>query len=586
METPRPPVTRAAAVAALDFCNPLVWLLRHLYTANPFYVISAGLTLAGLHLIFYDRDAAAHPNAVTLNSWLLLGVLGAYAGVLALTAILIVRLGQVWDDARTILLTVVLLFVAMSVSFDKLVLTSSATFVQLLGVGLLFAIALSEGLLRGLGIRLRALFCEPYYLALGLFFLYPILLMHLLDGVGDGDPKRGMEWTMWGILLFPTAASVVTLSLLPAVWRGPSYVADNGTPWRWPLFPWSLFVFLGVGVVLRAYYFSLSFHAFPGVASPFGGYFLTPFLLSVALVVFELGRSADSRRTQAFAVAAPLAILWLALPDADRSAAYQHFLSLYMARAGSPLVAAWWGLVLFYLCTWLRGFRLAEIGVVAVLVFGSTVRADTVNLRSFHWPAAEPLVVASVWLLVQAVLHPRNSARWLLASANAVGTLTVALWATPFTGIGGAIPIHLLLGVVLMLGLVCRDRFARFLRQFGSVGMMAAGVAALVVARRFDHVPAAFVTAYLASLGLVAWGYWFTLRGWLQLAAAIVVTACWLGHLGWSILSALRRVRESRGAMALLGSAFSFAVGVGISLLKMRFRRAGPERTADAAPPV
>jgi hypothetical protein len=97
------------------------------------------------------------------------------------------------------------------------------------------------------------LFRGPLYLAIGLFFLYPVLLMHLLDRFGDGVPRRAAGWTMWGIFLFPTAAAAVTLSLLPAVWKGPAYVAHNGTPWRWPLFPWSVFVVLGVGIVLRSY---------------------------------------------------------------------------------------------------------------------------------------------------------------------------------------------------------------------------------------------------------------------------------------------------------------------------------------------
>src|SRR5439155_743211 len=110
-----------------------------------------------------DADAVAHPHSVTFNSWVLLDLLGAYAVLLAITAYLIVRFGQVWDDARTILLTLVFLFSAMSVTFDKLVLTHSVTVVRLLSVGLVFSIGLSEGLLRGLRIRLPILFRGPYY---------------------------------------------------------------------------------------------------------------------------------------------------------------------------------------------------------------------------------------------------------------------------------------------------------------------------------------------------------------------------------------------------------------------------------------
>ncbi len=40
--------------------------------------------------------------------------------------------------------------------------------------GLLFSVLLTEGLLRGLAIRLPILFRVPYYLALALFYVYPV----------------------------------------------------------------------------------------------------------------------------------------------------------------------------------------------------------------------------------------------------------------------------------------------------------------------------------------------------------------------------------------------------------------------------
>jgi hypothetical protein len=256
-----------------------------------------------------------------------------------------------------------------------------------------------------------------------------------------------------------------------------------------------------------------------------------------------------------------------------------------MDRLGSPLVAAWWSLVLFYLFAWLRGFRLAEIGVVAALVIGSAIRADTVDLRSLHLPAVEPLVVACVWLLVQAVMRPRSSARWLAACSGAIGTLTVAFWDTPFAGHGGVVPLHLSLGTVLMLGLFGHDAFARFLRQLGSVGLMAASVAAVVVSRRLHEPAPPFVIAYLASVSLVAWAYWFTLRGGFERFAAIVVTACWLSQIGGWVLVVLRRICESRAGAMLLGGVASFVVGVGISLVKIRGRQRAIEEISESGSP-
>ena len=48
-------------------------------------------------------------------------------------------------------------------------------------------------------------------------------------------------------------------------------------------------------------------------------------------------------------------LLWLAAPGIDRSAAYRQFVTLYMDRAGSPILLAWWGLHALHVYAWLRG---------------------------------------------------------------------------------------------------------------------------------------------------------------------------------------------------------------------------------------
>ena len=74
--------------------------VRLVYNNNPFYLISAGLVLYSLHIAFPAGDPAAY-------SWTLLGVLAGYTALVVATAIAVVRLGRVWDDARTVILTVV-----------------------------------------------------------------------------------------------------------------------------------------------------------------------------------------------------------------------------------------------------------------------------------------------------------------------------------------------------------------------------------------------------------------------------------------------------------------------------------------------
>src|SRR5262249_999769 len=118
-------------------------LIRWLSTKNPFYVLSAGLFLVGLWVSFAAQSQAAEAGG-------LMAGLAGYALLLAVTACLLVRFGNVWDDLRTVLLLVVLMFLATSVTFDEvLVLSPGQGFACYLG-GLLFAVAVSEGLLRGM----------------------------------------------------------------------------------------------------------------------------------------------------------------------------------------------------------------------------------------------------------------------------------------------------------------------------------------------------------------------------------------------------------------------------------------------------
>jgi len=127
-------------------------IARFLYTHNPFYPLSASLVLYGLHAAFGERTPIAG-NAVPENVWLLAGSLCGYTLLLALTAYMVVRLGRVWEDARSLALLVILMFVAISVSFDEICNTLPSTASMVLSLGLIFSLLVSEGLIRSLEIK-------------------------------------------------------------------------------------------------------------------------------------------------------------------------------------------------------------------------------------------------------------------------------------------------------------------------------------------------------------------------------------------------------------------------------------------------
>src|ERR1700748_1746586 len=86
-----------------------------LCTANPFYAISAVLVFVGLRASFDVGTATAD-----FPSWSLLAALAGYTLLLGGMAALLARFGNVWDDIRTLLLLVVLMFLVISVAFDEI----------------------------------------------------------------------------------------------------------------------------------------------------------------------------------------------------------------------------------------------------------------------------------------------------------------------------------------------------------------------------------------------------------------------------------------------------------------------------------
>jgi hypothetical protein len=89
-------------------------IVKYLYTNNPFYAISAVLMLYAIRAAYEKLGSQAS------NCWLLTGGLAGYTLVLAAIGVWIVRWGKVWEDARSILLLLLVLFLAVSISADDL----------------------------------------------------------------------------------------------------------------------------------------------------------------------------------------------------------------------------------------------------------------------------------------------------------------------------------------------------------------------------------------------------------------------------------------------------------------------------------
>jgi hypothetical protein len=388
-------------------------LIRWVCTNNPFYILSAGLFLAGLWISFGVQSEE-------VQTWALMSGLAGYTLLLAVTAFLLVRFGNVWDDMRTVLLLVVLMFLATSVTFDEvLVFHPERGFACYLG-GLLFALLVSEGLLRGIRLALPACFRVPYYLILALFFLYPLALRPLL-----ADPRS--EELMWGLFGFSPVAGLLFLTLLPAIRLGPDCVRDNGSPWRWPLYPWVLFGLLGFAVPARAFLLCWSMQILDAGDFDrllFGPFFLVPFGLAVAVLLLEIGLV--SRRPGALwaALALPIALIVLLVASHPDDPIYRGFLALFTARLGSdPLTATLLASAAFYAYAALRRVPLAPEVLTVCLAALAVVGPDTLELGELASPRPAFLLAAAV---LQLILGIRGRRLWRCLVGAAL--VTVASW--------------------------------------------------------------------------------------------------------------------------------------------------------------
>ncbi len=493
-------------------------LPRLLYNHNPFYPISAALTLYGIH-----RTAGTN---VSLGGGMLMAeLLCGYTGLLAVVGYLIAWFGRVWDDVRTIFLVVALLLVALSAAFDRFLLADPERGAVLLGLGGLFAVLVTEGLLRSLRMRLPTRYRAPYYLLMGLLFAYPYGLAKL----SKDWPDTAMPWAM---LLFPVMAGALFLTLWPAARLDDRHDRPNGTPWKWPLYPWSLFTILLVAVGLRSYSLGMTFEAGRGVASSFSSWFLIPLLLAAATLLLELGSTAKNWTTRAIALAMPLGCLPLVFCRASCPQS-EHFGNVMAEAISSPAQLAIAGMAIFYLVAWLRGNRVGEFAVVCCLAFEAIVERHAPDGHTIGQLHVMPLLgIAAIELLV--AVRRRSSFR-VMVSMTAIGlaAATVDEFAkvlgTPQEYFWKLNPI-----IALAVAAIMNDKLAKQVRAIAWqwLAVIAVWVAAKSIIQ--SSVLTGMQLAWLACASLLGAVYWYRDRTWQRLvgamfscAALLVSTAPW-----------------------------------------------------------
>jgi len=532
---------------------------------NPFYLVSAGLMLYGLNVLFRANDGWENP-------WALLALTGGYAAVLGLTATLIARSGRLWDEARSVLIVLVVLFMAISISLDDLVLDRPDSQFDVLLSAAVFVIAVSEFVLRQGRIRLPLLLRLPVYLVLALFFLYPLLLTALLKQGGDSSGSVYLA-----IAAFPALCSALLLTALPGAWRGPALTAASGTPWRWPWYPWLLHALLAAGICVRTYCFTVSF--FPGRLSenPFGFYFLVPVAIACAVLLLELGLAGMRNDLLAPAMVMPLAGLILALAHPPHATAvYARYLGQYTGVLASPAFCAITLGAVFYAYAMFRRIRCAEACLVATLLVAAFIPVKSVALDGMPELQVWPLVAAAVFETVMAIRR-RASWRALAATVALLGAVAVHGHNAGTAGwVDYTVLVHVGLLAALIIGACFHDMLARIIQNLAALGTCLAFATALLAAPSLlGRIPAApwIMTAYAALFLALPLGYGIWVRNvHFLLAAGLDVLFLTTWSFVWACRAALGG-GHPRGTAGVFFGAVSFVVAVAVSAGKYLLRR-------------
>jgi hypothetical protein len=560
-DAPRGPVenARPSSRPVGDYARSLTSLI---YTQNPFYLLSVAFVLHSTRL-WYRQGAGP------FDPWPLMALIGGYILLVATTGFVVVRFGKVWDDARSIFLILLLLFVELSLTFDGVVISQPATGRVLLITGLVIAATVSEGLLLGLQIRMPTLYRVPYHLFLSLLFVYPLAIV---TGLGDD-----VSAAVWRVYLYSPVAALVFLTLLPAIRKGPRYIAHTGTPWHWPWFPWGLFGFLAICVGLRAYALSLSFD--PALTqkldealrldSAFGTYFLAPLIFAVGLLVLEAGIVAGNQWLQNVGLVIPVISLLLSIPvQQGASVLYVDFLHRFLDRVGSPIWLSSIAAIGFYAIASVRRVKLACELFSGALVIGSCISRATVDFSSLMPPQPWAL-----WLIAagQGIIgiRRRDSLRVFAAAVCAIAAYRAALPAGTDLVFRAFLPMHAVGLVILIVGAVFDDPFARRLRQAGVLLVVAAAVIAAVDPSPWPtSLPRWSLPVYLAAIAGITFGYAYLVRSRAWFFGGIVGLCLFTGRLLVEATAYLKRLFAWEGAGWFVWGLVWFTVAVLISARK------------------
>lgn len=535
-----------------------------LYNSNPFYFISALMVLGGIRLAYGEIPVGS------LNCWGMLASLAGYTALMAAVAVIVIRVGRVWDDARSILVTLVLLFVAMSVSFDELLIIEPNQALSLTLAGWLFAVVITEIVLRLTHIKLPIAYRAPYHAAVALLFWFPYFASPELTGfTADQTELR--------LLAFPWLFAAIALSLLPAVRRGAASVPTdaNGPPWKWPTYPWALFVFLGIVGLLRSYVLTFSFGPSDGFETSFGALHLMPMGFGLAVLLLEVG----IRRERALArwaglILPALCIAGVSLDVGSRQSAVLVF-DAFQEQFGDPRKVAYALATAFYLVAWLRRVALADLWLAGSTTAGVIALCGTGTTSI----AIVPIILLGGIAFFAIGVRKRSAVHMLVGGGLLSSTWLVAPLIAPLDQLRVSAAIHTAVFMLMLIGPIRGGRFGRWIINGVIVFIAAAGIVAFANYDGQLFTPD-WTLSYIGTLACISAVYARAIGDsrffWLSGGLATL----FVGRIAISGVAILAKGIGVRATGTLVGGSISFIIAIAISMRKS-YHKAGWGRSSS-----
>ncbi|MEP3479392.1 MAG: hypothetical protein ABJZ55_09110 [Fuerstiella sp.] len=568
-------MSRATAKKLIDF----------LYVNNPFYLISAGLFVYGLKLLLRPGTSPIlfqQGSVGYIEPWGLLAALAGITALMTFTAILIVRLGQVWEDARSLTLIILLMLFAMTVSTDELVnqLADESDSLQplalLFGLMIGFSIGTVETVLQGLKLRLPATYRLPLHLLLSLMIAWPILLVPEISEVTVNQIQQR-------IAIFPVACGIMILSLLAAVWQGSSRARTSSCPWTWPLYPWTAFLFLLLAVCLRTYSLTMSFDVLSSSGhywdTSFGLWQLTPIFIATLVILMEIGIRENQRKLQSFCLLAAPVLLVIACPWIVPWSNFSGFRSATLAMLAdhpSPVYCTLITLILFYARARHKRVAGAHWGLLSMVLLSTVIQPESFHQSQFitiqhNWNSWPLIAFAAIECAVG--IRQKAAGKIFLSSAiltlimhqqlNAVPAHSewafLAPWAT-------AICWHLLLTIGMLIAIVDKSEFAEILKEIAVPALLLIVIATSVCTVRETGITQTVAYILFMTTVLLAIG---RLTDWpaIRMLARFMASVCGTALLAWGLRLAYQ-LPLPKGSQQIILGLMSFGIAVAISLWK------------------